>query len=74
MNRFCTLLVVFVVISCGNKNKSSSIFVSYPNGAKMISTDTINGEINGVLKYYYANGSVKSVQKYLTAIVININY
>jgi hypothetical protein len=51
-----------MLISCGYKNELGSVREYYPDGAKMILSDTINGGLNGVLNYYYANGNIKSVQ------------
>jgi hypothetical protein len=64
MNRLFTFIVALILISCSNKNDLGSINEYYPDGSKMICTDTLNGLLNGVLKYYYPNGSIKSVQNW----------
>jgi hypothetical protein len=64
MTKIYTLIVACLITSCVNNEHLSSINEYYPNGAKMISADTLHGELNGDLKYYYENGKIKATQNW----------
>ncbi len=59
--------IQFLILGCG---KSSSVYQEkYPNGNLKINSQLLNNKRNGLTIYYYKNGIIASIEKYVNGTV-----
>jgi hypothetical protein len=60
------IILIFFCISCktSNYNLDKAYKEFYDNKQLKLLVDTIHGNLNGILKYYYSDGNIKSIQNW----------
>jgi hypothetical protein len=67
MNRLISFFFVIALISCSQNNSlidHGAITEFDQSGNTIITVDTVQGEFNGTLNYYFSNGNIKSIQNW----------